>query len=148
MRVKTLLGVLLLLSAFTGCGLVTGIPQPVPQTSDSAPRPSPSPVRKPQLPEKIDRDLEAQIAAIAESSGGKVGVGAVLLETRDSAWLDREGHFVSQSVYKLPIAMAVMKMITDGRVRIDQDVNITPDDFVRRGFHSPIRNVNPSGTVM
>ena len=44
--------------------------------------------------------------------------------------------------------MAVMKMIDDGRVRIDQDVTITPDDFVRRGFHSPIRNVNPSGTVM
>jgi beta-lactamase class A len=39
-------------------------------------------------------------------------------------------------------------MIDEGKVRIDQDVSITPDDFVRQGFHSPIRNVNPQGTVM
>jgi beta-lactamase class A len=53
-----------------------------------------------------------------------------------------------QSVYKLPIAMAVLKMLDEGKVKIDQDVNITPDDFVRQGFHSPIRNANPRGTVL
>lgn len=53
-----------------------------------------------------------------------------------------------QSVYKLPIAMAVLKMVDEGKVRIGQEVNITPDDFVRQGFHSPIRNANPQGTVM
>jgi beta-lactamase class A len=53
-----------------------------------------------------------------------------------------------QSVYKLPIAMAVLKLIDEGKVQIDQEVSITPDDFVRQGFHSPIRNVNPQGTVM
>ncbi|MEP7214231.1 MAG: serine hydrolase [Acidobacteriota bacterium] len=148
MRGKTLPGVLFLLSAFTACSLVTGVPRPASETGISTTRPSSTPVRSPAPPERIDRNLESQIAAIAEGSGGKVGVGAVLVETGDSAWLNREGHFVSQSVYKLPIAMAVMKMVSDGRVRIDQDVTITPDDFVRRGFHSPIRNVNPSGTIM
>ena len=53
-----------------------------------------------------------------------------------------------QSVYKLPIAMAVLKLVDDGKVRLDQDVSITPDDFVRQGFHSPIRNANPQGTVL
>jgi beta-lactamase class A len=53
-----------------------------------------------------------------------------------------------QSVYKLPIAMAVLKMIDNGKVRIDQEVSITPDDFVRVGFYSPIRSNNPNGVVM
>ena len=149
MTVKTLAGVLCLLSSLTACNLVSGLPQPAADTSDvSTKKASPTPVRTPKLPERRDAALEAEIAGIAGSIQGKVGVGAVLLETGDAAWLNRNEHFASQSVYKLPIAMAVMKMIDDGRVRIDQDVTITPDDFVRRGFHSPIRNVNPSGTVM
>jgi beta-lactamase class A len=53
-----------------------------------------------------------------------------------------------QSVYKLPIAMAVLKLMDEGKVKIDQEVNITPDDYVRQGFHSPIRNMNPQGVVM
>ena len=148
MTVKTLLSVLFLLSTLTSCSLVAGIPEPQPETGVTKTKPPPASNPAPIPPERIDRDLESQIAEIAQASGGKVGVGAVLLETGDAAWLDRDGHFVSQSVYKLPIAMAVMKMIDDGRVRIDQDVTISPDDFVRRGFHSPIRNVNPAGTVM
>jgi beta-lactamase class A len=149
MTFRTLLGVLFFLSSFTACGYITPMSPPAPEgESRSAPSTASSSQSPPALPERIDRELEAEIARIAESSGGKVGVGAVLVETGDAVWLDREGRFVSQSVYKLPIAMAVMKMIDDGRVRIDQDVSITPDDYVRRGFHSPIRNVNLHGTIM
>lgn len=99
-------------------------------------------------PEKIDTELEAEIAKIAEAARGRVGVGALLVESGEAAYLDRTGKYPMQSVYKLPIAMAVLKMVDDGKVRIDQEVNITPDDFVRQGFHSPIRNANPHGIVM
>ncbi len=100
------------------------------------------------LPEKIDTALQTELAKIAEAAKGRVGVGAVLLETGEAAYLDRRGHYPMQSVYKLPIAMAVLKMLDEGKLKIDQDVNITPDDFVRQGFHSPIRNANPQGTVL
>ncbi len=98
--------------------------------------------------EKIDSRLEADLKKIAEAAKGRVGVGAVLLETGESAYLDRKGQYPMQSVYKLPIAMAVLKLVEEGKVRIDQDISITPDDFVRKGFHSPIRNANPQGVVM
>lgn len=117
----------------------------------SAPSPTPRPTvtAKPTpAPEKVDPKLQTELAKLAEVAKGKVGIGAVLLETGDTAYVDRTGHFPMQSVYKLPIAMAVLKMVDEGKVRIDQEVNITPDDFVRQGFHSPIRNVNPQGTVM
>lgn len=117
----------------------------------SAPSPTPRPTvtaTPTPAPEKIDSKLQTDLAKIAEAAKGKVGIGAVLLETGDTAYLDRTGHYPMQSVYKLPIAMAVLKMVDTGKVRIDQEVNITPDGFVRQGFHSPIRNVNPQGTVM
>ncbi|MGI8813139.1 MAG: class A beta-lactamase [Pyrinomonadaceae bacterium] len=110
--------------------------------------PTPELTAPPRPNEKPDHALEAELRRIADLVKGKVGVGAVLLETGESAWLERSTHFPSQSVYKLPIAMAVMKMLDEGRVRIDQDVTINPNDYVRRGFHSPIRNLNPGGTIM
>ena len=71
-----------------------------------------------------------------------------LLETGDAAYLDRQGHFAMQSVYKLPIAMALAQSIDRRTYDVDTDISITPADYVRRGFHSPIRNLNPRGTVM
>jgi beta-lactamase class A len=100
------------------------------------------------LNEKADRELERAIAEIAANAGGKVGVGAVLLETGDAAWLNKGEKFATQSVYKVPIAMAALKMVDDGKVRIDQDISVTPDDYVRRGYHSPIRNLFPQGTSL
>lgn len=107
---------------------------------------TPTPV--PHAPEKVDGELERAIADIAEAAYGKVGVGALLLETGDSAYLNRNDHFAMQSVYKLPIAMAAAQQVDKGAVRFDSDIVITPADYVRRGFHSPIRNLNPRGTVM
>lgn len=123
--------------------------QPVPQPPASSPAasPSPSPTATP-VPEKLDTELETELAKIAEAAKGRVGVGAVLIETGETAYLDRTGRYPMQSVYKVPIAMAVLKLVEEGKVRIDQEVSITPDDFVRQGFHSPIRNKNSQGTVL
>ena len=115
----------------------------------SQPRSTPSPTPPPvTYPEKIDTELEAELAKIAEPANGRVGIGAVLVETDQTAYLGRDGHYPMQSVYKLPIAMAVLKKIDEGKVRLDQEENITPDDFVRVGFYSPIRSNNPYGVVM
>lgn len=125
-----------------------GVSGPQPEAN---PVPSPTATLSPTpvpVAEKIDSSLESEFAKIAEAAKGRVGIGAVLVETGDAAYLDRAGRYPMQSVYKLPIAMAVLKLVDDGKVRIDQEVNITPDDFVRPGFHSPIRNANPQGIVM
>ena len=53
-----------------------------------------------------------------------------------------------QSVYKLPICMAVMKQIDEGKLRLDQKVKIARDDYVPAAAHSPIRDKYPKGTVL
>src|SRR5688572_20655501 len=92
-----------------------------PRPAATTPLPSLSPTPTPAA-EKIDLALQAELAEIAKAANGRVGVGAVLLESGDAAFLDRSAHYPMQSVYKLPIAMAVLKMIDEGKVRVDQEV--------------------------
>ena len=133
--------------SLTACSWRSGLQADAPAMTpvhDSSPQPAEA-----QRPaEKIDTDLQNQLTEITAKAQGHVGVGVTLLETGDSAWVERQGHFATQSVYKLPIAMAALKMVDNGNVRIDQDINITPADYVRRGFHSPIRNLYPQGAQL
>ena len=132
----------IILFSFTACYWQAQPPDQLAMQPQATPTPVPRP------PEKIDAELERVIAEIAKQADGKVGVGALLLETGDAAYLDRKGHYAMQSVYKLPIAMALAQAIDRRTYDVDSDISITPADYVRRGFHSPIRNLNPRGTVM
>jgi len=147
-RVLLFLTILSSLLFAASCGRFTPGQPHVEEQPAAKPLPPPSIVPLEPLAEKPDLELQKQIAEIAENAEGAVGVGAVMLETGDSVWLNRKGQFASQSVYKLPIAMAVLRMVDEGKTRLDSDVIIRPGDYVRRGFHSPIRNLNPQGTVM
>jgi beta-lactamase class A len=90
--------------------------------------------------------LQNQIEQIAAAAKGRVGVAAVVLETGETVSLNSHDHFPMQSVYKLPIGMAVMKQVDAGKIKIDQKVRVTKSDFVRQGQHSPIRDKYPNGT--
>jgi len=71
-----------------------------------------------------------------------------VLETGATVSLNPHDHFPMQSVYKLPIGMAVMKQVDAGKVRLDQKVRVTKEDFIGRAAHSPIRDKYPNGTVL
>jgi len=93
-------------------------------------------------------ELRNQIEQIAAAAKGHVGVAAVVLETGATVSLNPHDHFPMQSVYKLPIGMAVMKQVDAGKVRLDQKVRVTKDDFIGRAAHSPIRDKYPNGTEL
>ena len=143
MKIRTPL-ILLLFLFLSACTRTADIPEGM----LSAPAATPTPTPVPHPAEKIDHELENAIAEIAYAAHGKVGVGAYFVETGDAAYLNRNDHFAMQSVYKLPIAMAASQLIDRGELRFDSDIVIKPTDYVRRGFHSPIRNLAPQGTVM
>ena len=93
-------------------------------------------------------ELQRQIEQIASAAKGKVGVAAVVLETGETVSLNPHDHFPMQSVYKLPISMAVMKLVDAGKLKLEQKVRVTKDDFGSRGQHSPIRDKHPNGVEM
>jgi Beta-lactamase class A len=93
-------------------------------------------------------DLRAQIEQISRDADGRVGVALTLLESGESVVLNGDQRFPMQSVYKLPIGMAVLSQTDQGRLKLEQKVRVTKKDFVRMGQHSPIRDNNPKGVEL
>jgi beta-lactamase class A len=123
-----------------GDPLDNGLDLPVPASS------TPNIAKLPEA--KPDIDLQKQIGQIAAKAKGKVGVYAVLLETGDAAGLNEGRQFPMQSVYKLPISMAVMEQVEAGKINLDEKVGVAKSDFVSPGQHSPIRDKYPNGTEL
>lgn len=98
--------------------------------------------------DKQNGELQKQIEQIAAVAKGRVGVAAEVLETGESISLNPNEHFPMQSVYKLPIAMAVMAQVDNGKIRLEQRVRVEKSDYVGPGQHSPIRDKNPNGVEL
>src|SRR5947209_112484 len=70
-----------------------------------------------------NQKLQNQIKQISLATKGSVGVAAVMLETGDTLSLNPNDHFPMQSVYKLPIGMAVIQQVDVGRIRREHENN-------------------------
>ena len=92
-------------------------------------------------------NLQKQFETIAKAAKGKVGVAVELLESRESVTLNAQEHFPMQSVYKLPIAMAALHQVDERKIKLEQPIEITTNDFAI-GMHSPVRDAHPLGTTL
>ncbi|NSL85225.1 class A beta-lactamase [Chitinophaga sp. Mgbs1] len=86
-------------------------------------------------------------ATIASGIKGTVGISSVVLETGAAAGLRTNEHFPMQSVYKFPIAMAVLHEVDKGRLSLQQPVRVLPSDLIPKNGHSPLRDAHPAGNV-
>jgi beta-lactamase class A len=91
--------------------------------------------------------LSNELARIAAQSGGRAGVYAEVLESGESAAVNDRERFPMQSVYKLPIAMAVLDQADKKSITLNEKVALTPKDMVPAGVHSPIRDAHPQGGI-
>jgi len=110
--------------------------------------PTPTASQKTKALDKQNDALRKQIEQIASAAKGRVGVAAEVLETGESISLNPHEQFPMQSVYKLPIAMAVLTQVDNGKLSLDQQVRVEKSDFVRLGQASPVRDRNPNGVEL
>ena len=90
--------------------------------------------------------LRGQMAQIARSAHGPVGAAAQIVEAPGAAVsLNGSRRFPMQSVYKLPIGMAVLHQVDSGTLTLNQRIQIAPRDFAAPSRHSPLRDHNPHG---
>ena len=90
--------------------------------------------------------LLAEVERIAKSARGRVGAAVLLVETNQSiVALNGKERYPMQSVYKLPIGMALLSRVDEGALGLEEQVRVEPRDFISRGQHSPLRDRNPRG---
>ena len=88
--------------------------------------------------------LGDRLRQLAEPAGGRVGIGVALLGSDEVVTVGGDRHPM-QSVFKLPLGMAVLAAVDRGDLALDQAVRVTPSDFVSIRQHSPIRDRHPDG---
>ena len=145
MKYKTTI-LLMLIAAFSfACDriekLTSGFPTPPPEIATPTKQLS-------TLELKPDAELQKQIEGIAAEAKGKVGVMAVLLETGDAASLNLEQRFPMQSMYKLPISMAVLHAVDDEKLSLDEMIGVPKEDMAPANMYSPLRDKYPGGATV
>jgi len=93
-------------------------------------------------------DLATDLAGIAADAHGHTGADAMLIETSETAAFHGTDRFPMQSVYKFPIAMAVLHDVDRGLLKLDQIVKVPKAELVPPALHSPIRDRHPNGTSL
>ena len=104
---------------------------PTNSTVQSSPSP-PTPIQTQCAADSLQRQMEE----IARVNQGPVGVAATLIETGQTVTLNGDRRFAMQSVYKLPIAMAILTRVDNKSLTLDQKVEIKPKDYVSRREHT------------
>ncbi len=78
-----------------------------------------------------NNELRDRIEQISQVAQGRVGVTATVLETGESVTLNGDQQFPMQSVYKFPIAMAVLAQVDQENLKLDQKIRIEASDVVQ-----------------
>jgi beta-lactamase class A len=89
--------------------------------------------------------LAERFADLAKSSGGRLGIAAQAVGGGDIHELNGGERFPMQSVYKLPIAMAVLDQVERKTLSLTQTVTLRASDMAGVQFHSPLRDRYPNG---
>ena len=73
-------------------------------------------------------ELSARLKTIAERAGGDYGVAVIHVETGRAAEAGGTKPLPLFSVFKLPLAVAVLKDVEEGRLTLEQKVRVTPEE--------------------
>ncbi|PWJ54491.1 beta-lactamase class A [Dyadobacter jejuensis] len=90
------------------------------------------------------QDLREAISTIVEQAEGKVGVGVLNVQRSEPVYWNENHRFPMQSVFKFPLALAVLDRVDKGELDLQQVVPITRADLPPHTW-SPIRDKYPSG---
>jgi beta-lactamase class A len=93
------------------------------------------------------QSLQQQIAAISADAHGKVSVACSLPGTTLNCDLNPQSHPPMQSVFKLPLAVAVLHQVEQGKLTLDQPIRYLPSDLFTPHAYSPLQDKYPNANV-
>ena len=74
-----------------------------------------------------------------------VGISVISIEDGSTTSIGNNRHYPMQSVYKLPLAMAVLKKVDEGKLKLDQMVFVKKSEL--HNTWSPLKDKYPEGNV-
>ncbi|QIG88460.1 class A beta-lactamase, subclass A2 [Chryseobacterium sp. POL2] len=93
------------------------------------------------------QDLKTSIQTILKDKKANVGVAVWHLEKQDTLSVNGHRHLPMQSVFKLPIGLAVLDLVDKGKFKIDQKIKFTKAEMMPV-THSPMRDAYPEGGAL
>lgn len=81
----------------------------------------------------------------AAPAAGSVGAAVEQLDSGELVSISGDDPFPMQSVFKLPLAMAVLIAVDQNKLHLEQIVHVSPEDYVSKKQHSPLRDHYPNG---
>jgi len=91
-------------------------------------------------------DFKKEIETIIAEAKGVVGVGIMDLKSRETLLINDNHKFPMQSVFKFPLAMAVLDQVDKGKIKLSEKVHITKQDLNPNTW-SPIQKKFPEGNI-
>jgi beta-lactamase class A len=89
----------------------------------------PSPAATP--PQKqVEQELERRLKTIADGAQGIVSLSVVHIESGNAISINGKSQLPLYSVFKLPLAIAVLKDVEEKRLQLDQKIHLTPADIM------------------
>jgi beta-lactamase class A len=108
-------------------------------------------ISPPTLSAQINSNLQHRIAAIATQAHGKVSVACALPMSSSPSSLNcdlhPDAHPPMQSVFKLPLALAVLHQVEQGKFTLDQSIRFLPSDRILPHAYSPLQDRYPAANV-
>lgn len=84
--------------------------------------------------------LRNKISDISQSANGRLGIAIELAETGDTLSFNGNYHAPMQSVFKFPIALAVLSQVDKGILSREAKIHITKEDLADTITLSPMRD--------
>ncbi|HVS94144.1 MAG TPA: class A beta-lactamase, subclass A2 [Mucilaginibacter sp.] len=91
-----------------------------------------------------DSVLLNQIKGISTEAKGIVGVSILNIETGDTINYNAHSRLVMHSVFKFPIALAVLNLLDKGKYKLNEKMKVRKSDM-RPNTWSPLRDKYPDG---
>ena len=91
--------------------------------------------------------LQEKMRAIAAKAKGQVSVACSLPGSRLNCDLNPNAHPPMQSVFKLPLAIFLLRRIEQGAFTLDQPVRFLAEDRILPRAYSPLSDKYPEGNV-
>jgi len=90
--------------------------------------------------------LRRKISEIISSYDAVTGIAVINLSTNDTLTINGNEKFPMQSVYKFPLALAVLNQVDNGKFSLDEKILIKKSDLLENTW-SPLRDKYPRGNI-